>query len=94
MYTTVFNWKTPLPLLNNKPVTVNYCFQIFSNNGLKSNEIWRFRGQGSYVRIRRTDTLFGKNPKADYLGFKFSTLQDNSLIFLVGNSTVSFMERF
>ena len=52
-------------------------------------QTWRFRGQGSYVRVRRSDTSFMQGIRSQYVGFRMSTIQYNSLVFLIGNTTVS-----
>nr|ABY40628.1 alpha 3,4,5-laminin [Ciona savignyi] len=61
--------------------------------GLGSNQVWRFSGFGSYVRIARSDINFLNNNAGSvhFIGFKFETLQDNSLLFLVGQTTEQFM---
>nr|CAB3263372.1 laminin subunit alpha-5 [Phallusia mammillata] len=61
--------------------------------GLPSQQIWRFRGLGSYIRIAREDTPFltTQQAPAHFVGFTMETLQDNSLLFLVGQSTEQFM---
>nr|XP_026696566.1 laminin subunit alpha-5 isoform X4 [Ciona intestinalis] len=60
--------------------------------GLGSNQVWRFSGYGSYVRIARSDISFlNNNAGVHFIGFKFETLQDNSLLFLVGQTTDQFI---
>jgi len=55
------------------------------------SQAWRFSGLGSYLRIARSDTTFfyGVERSFEIFSFQFSTLQDNSLILLIGNNTVS-----
>ncbi|XP_076800337.1 laminin subunit alpha-5-like isoform X2 [Clavelina lepadiformis] len=62
-----------------------------ANLGL--NTAWRFSGRGSYIRIGRGDTPFldlDANAKAHYVSFRFETLQENGLLFLVGESIEQF----
>jgi len=61
--------------------------------GQVANQVLRFRGIDSYIRAGRSDTKFftSNSRSTDYIGFQVDTLQANSLLFLLGNTTDQFM---
>lgn len=77
--------------MNVNSFSTNFSQYNVRSSGLVTQQIWRFRGLGSYIRIRREDTPFltTQEAPAHYVGFTMDTLQANSLLFLVGENTVS-----